>query len=355
MGVKAVLPGRRETPHPLGGAGSAFRHLTTSPTFRYSVRRILQAIPTVLAVGVANFLLLRLAPGDMADVLAGEAGAATPEYMARLRAEFGLDQSIWVQFYRYATRLLHFDLGYSFRYNATVFDLIIGRLGATVLLMAVSITIAMSLGVLLGTAAARFRGTIFDELISTVATIGFAVPLFWVGMMAIVVFSVHLEWLPIGGMTTLGAPPVGWIAHLIDMLRHLVLPAVTLSIFYIAIYARFARSAVLEVSQLDFVRTARAKGISEARILFRHVLRNALLSIVTLTGYQLGSMLSGSIVVETVFAWPGLGRLAFDAVAGRDFNLLLGIFFCNSLLVIFMNVVVDLGYAWLDPRIEVHS
>jgi peptide/nickel transport system permease protein len=355
MEAKAVLAGRRDARSPFGTAGSAIGRLTTSPTFRYSVRRILQAIPTVLLVGVANFLLLRLAPGDMADVLAGEAGAATPGYMAQLRAEFGLDQSLWVQFYRYATRLLHFDLGYSFRYNATVFDLIVGRLGATVLLMAVSISIALSLGVLLGTTAARFRGTVFEEMRSVVSTVGFAVPLFWVGMMAIVLFSVHLGWLPIGGMTTLGAPPGGWVNHLIDTLRHLVLPATTLSIFYVAIYARFARSAVLEVSQLDFVRTARAKGISEARVLLRHVLRNALLSIVTLTGYQLGSMLSGSIVVETVFAWPGLGRLAFDAVAGRDFNLLLGIFFCNSLLVILMNVMVDLTYAWLDPRIEVHS
>jgi peptide/nickel transport system permease protein len=355
MEAKAVLAGRRDARSRFGTAGSAIGRLTASPTFRYSVRRILQAIPTVLLVGVANFLLLRLAPGDMADVLAGEAGAATPEYMAQLRAEFGLDQSLWVQFYRYATRLLHFNLGYSFRYNATVFDLIVGRLGATVLLMAVSISIALSLGVLLGTTAARFRGTVFDELISVVSTVGFAVPLFWVGMMAIVLFSVHLGWLPIGGMTTLGAPPGSWVNHLIDTLRHLVLPATTLSLFYVAIYARFARSAVLEVSQLDFVRTARAKGISEARVLLRHVLRNALLSIVTLTGYQLGSMLSGSIVVETVFAWPGLGRLAFDAVAGRDFNLLLGIFFCNSLLVILMNVMVDLTYAWLDPRIEVHS
>lgn len=323
-----------------------------SPFASYLVRRLAQLVPTILFVAIGNFVLVRLAPGDLADVLAGESGAATPEYMAQLRSEFGLDQPLWAQFLAYMNRLAHLNLGYSFRYHQDVLDLIGSRVAATLLLALTAITIALILGVVFGILASRFRGSLLDELISVIATIGFSVPLFWVGLMGVVLFSVKLNWLPIGGMWTIGGQQTGWYGNVVDVGRHLVLPAATLSIFFMAIYSRITRSAMLEVSQLDFVRTARAKGISETRIVVRHILRNALLPIVTLTGLQLGTLLGGSIVIETVFAWPGLGRLAFDAVAGRDINLLLGIFLCNSILVVVMNLIVDILYGVLDPRVE---
>ncbi len=322
-------------------------------TVRYCIRRLAQAIPTVFLVVLGNFMLLRLAPGDLVDVIAGESGAATAEYLEQLRQQFGLDKSLFDQFLAYIQNIGQLNLGYSFRDNMPVADLILDRMPATLLLAVAGITLAVIVGVALGVLSARFRGTILDEVISILATMGFAVPVFWFGLMAVVLFSVKLGWLPIGGMTTIGVFGGTWWAHAADVATHLILPALTLSIFYVALYSRITRSAMLEVYQLDYVRTARAKGISESRVVLHHVLRNALLPIVTLTGLQLGAILGGSIVIETVFSWPGLGRLAFDAVASRDLNLLLGLFLINSLLVITMNLLIDILYAALDPRIEV--
>lgn len=322
-------------------------------TVRYCIRRLAQAVPTIFLVVLGNFFLLRLAPGDLVDVIAGESGAATAEYMDQLRQQFGLDRSLPEQFIAYMTNIAQLNLGYSFRYNMPVAELIFDRMPATLLLALTGISLAVFGGVVLGVLSARFRGTILDEAVSILATVGFAVPVFWFGLMAVVLFSVKLKWLPIGGMTSIGAFGGTWWSTGLDIAYHLVLPAMTLSIFYVALYSRITRSAMLEVYQLDYVRTARAKGISEARVVVRHVLRNALLPIVTLTGLQLGAILGGSIVIETVFSWPGLGRLAFGAVAARDLNLLLGLFLINSLLVITMNLLIDILYAALDPRIEV--
>ena len=232
-----------------------------------------------------------------------------------------------------------------------VADLIADRVGPTLVLMLSSITIAAVGGITLGVLSARYRGSWLDEAISAFSTIGFATPVFWAGLLLIVVFSVNLRWLPSAGMSSIGGPPVTSLEGLLERLRHLVLPASTLAFFYLSIYVRITRSAMLEVYGLDFVRTARAKGLSELRISLRHVLRNALLPVVTLTGLQLASLLGGSIVIETIFSWPGLGRLAFDAVFQRDVNLLLGVFLFSSLLVVLMNLLVDILYAFLDPRI----
>jgi len=178
-------------------------------------------------------------------------------------------------------------------------------------------------------------------------------PLFWVGLMLIVLFSVRLDWLPSSGLSTIGTDITGFWPKLADLARHVILPAATLALYFVAIYTRMTRAAMLEIDRLDFVRTARAKGISEARIVIRHVLRNALLPLVTLTGLQLGTLFGGSVVVESVFGWPGLGQLAFDAVFQRDLNLLLGVFLCSAVLVIVVNFLVDIVYVLLDPRIEV--
>lgn len=303
---------------------------------------------------LGNFILLKAIPGDLVDVIAGEGGAASPEYMDMLRAQFGLDRPDWAQFLAYVRQLGHFDLGYSFRHNMPISQLILDRLPATLLLIGAAVALAVGLGLLLGALAARFRGGLVDQAVSVFAAVVFATPVFWIGLMAIVLFAVQLRWFPLGGMTQIGGPP-GVLGAVGDIAYHLVLPASTLSLAYLALYARVTRAAMGEVYDLDYVRTARAKGISEARIAIRHVLRNALLPVVTLSGLQLGSVLGGAVVVETVFSWPGMGRLAFEAVSDRDINLLLSLFLCNSLLVIVMSLVIDLLYGVLDPRVELAS
>ncbi|HXZ09998.1 MAG TPA: ABC transporter permease [Paraburkholderia sp.] len=318
----------------------------------YPLRRLLQALPLVLFIAVLNFFWLRLAPGDLADVMAGEAGAATPEYLAALRHQFGTDQPVALQFLAYLNRIAHLDLGWSFRYNESVLQLIVGRLPATALLMVGALVIALVFGCLAGTVAAVSRRRWIDVAVSILATLGFATPLFWLGLMLMVLFSAHLHWLPAGGIATPGVVTTGW-AHIRDLAAHMVLPVFCLAAYYLAIYARLMRASVLEVSGLDFVRTARAKGVSRAATIRSHVVPNALLPIVTMTALQFGALFSGSVAIETVFSWPGLGQLALDAVASRDLNLLLGILFFSSVLVLVVNLSVDLAYGWFDPRIEV--
>jgi len=315
------------------------------------VRRLLQLVSVALGVTIINFFLLQLAPGDAAQVLAGEAGAATPEYMAALRAQFGLDQPLPVQFWKYLLNLAHFNLGYSFRHGMPVAQLIGERVPATLLLMGASILFAVVAGATLGAIAAYRAGRIADVVISTLALVFFATPLFWIGLMLVVVFSVWLDWLPVGGMFTIEAGYTGW-KYILDVARHLVLPAVTLGLFYMAVYTRLMRATMVEVRRQDFVRTAVAKGARPPRVLFAHVLRNALLPLVTMLGVQVSSIIGGAVLVETVFSWPGLGRLAFEALFQRDFNLLLGILLCSSIVVIVVNWVVDFVYTRLDPRIR---
>lgn len=317
----------------------------------YPVRRLLQALPLVLVIAVMNFFWLRLAPGDLADVMAGEAGAATPEYLAALRHQFGMDQSVTRQFLAYLDRLVHLDLGWSFRYNESVLQLIVGRLPATALLMVSALVIALLLGCVAGTVAAVSRRRWVDMAVSILATLGFATPLFWLGLMLMVLFSAQWHWLPAGGITTPGAASTG-IAHIGDVIAHMVLPVFCLAAYYMAIYARLMRASVLEVAGLDFVRTARAKGVSRGATIRSHVVPNALLPIVTMTALQFGALFSGSVAIETVFSWPGLGQLALDAVTSRDLNLLLGILLFSSVLVLLVNLAVDLSYGWFDPRIE---
>ncbi len=317
----------------------------------YVVRRLLQAVPVILAIVALNFLLLHLAPGDAAQVLAGEAGSASPEYMAQLRERFGLDQPIWISLLVYMKNVLSLDLGFSFRHNMPVLDLILQRLGPTILLMGVTLVLSVGAGMGLGLLAAARVGGWLDTFISILALISYATPLFWIGLMLIVVFSIKLDWLPTSGMETVAAFHEGW-TRVADIARHLVLPAVTLSLFYMALYARLMRAAALEQAGMDYVATARAKGLSEARITLTHVLRNAILPVITMAGVQTGALLGGSIVVETVFAWPGLGLLAYQSLFARDLNLLMGIFFLSASLVVVANLAVDLLYTVLDPRIQ---
>ncbi len=320
-------------------------------TASFAARRLLQLLLVVLGIAVTNFFLLHLAPGDAAQVLAGEAGSATPEYLAALRKQFGLDQPLPVQFLVYLRNLVTLNLGFSFRQGLPVADLVAQRLPATLLLMGASIGFAVVAGCGLGIAAARRAGRPADTLISAIALLFYATPVFWTGIMLVVVFSVWLDWLPVGGMASIESGYTG-LAYAKDVALHLVLPAATLGSFYLAIYARLMRAAMIEVQGQDFVRTATAKGVRPGRIARRHVLRNALLPVVTMLGVKVGSVLGGAILVETVFSWPGLGRLAFEALFQRDLNLLLGILLCSSAVVVVANILIDFLYTVLDPRIE---
>lgn len=319
-------------------------------TLLFVLRRLVQVVPVVLAIAAMNFLLLHMAPGDAADILSGQMGHATLEFTQQIRHEFGLDRPLHEQFLIFIGKLLVLDLGISHLQQLPVIDLILDRLPATLILMVAAISIAVVAGIGLGVGAARREGTLADNAISVSALIVYATPSFWLGLMLIVLFSIKLDVLPSGGMMQIGAGLTG-VAHALDVAWHLILPATTLGLFYVAIYTRLMRASMLEVYGLDFIVTARAKGLSEASVAWTHAVRNALLPVVTLAGVQVGHLLGGSILVETVFGWPGLGRLVFDALLQRDLNLLLGILFVSSVVVVFANLVVDLIYGLLDPRI----
>ncbi len=314
-----------------------------------SVAKLGSALLTLGLIIVIAYVLINLAPGDLADALAGEVGAASPEFMARVRAEFGLDLPAYERFFNYLRNVAVLDLGYSFRNGMPVADLIVSRLPATLLLGLASIVLALLAGTTLGVTAALNRGGWADAALSAAATIGIATPLFWTGLMAIFLFSVELNWLPTGGIASVDQAGINPV---LDTLRHLIMPATTLSLFYLSIYARVAREAAIAALDSEFVRTARAKGLSPARILIWHVLRNSLLPIVAITGVELGTLIGGTITVETVFSWPGMGRLAYEAVSGRDVNLLMGILLFSATLIIVTNLAIDLVYALVDPRVS---
>jgi peptide/nickel transport system permease protein len=317
---------------------------------RTLLRRLAHIIPVVIGIACLNFLILKLMPGDMVDVLAGNAGGATPEYMAHLRQQFGLDQPVPIQLIHYLKNVAVLNLGVSALQGQPVLSLIAARLPTTLLLMGMALTIAVVLGGALGVIGARRAGTKTDSLISTVILVFHAMPSFWFGLMAIVLFSVKLRWLPSGGLRTLGDQGVAGIG---DLLLHLILPGLTLANFHLAIHARLMRNRMLELMGADFIKTARAKGASETRVTYVHALRNALLPMVTTIGLQVSALLSGSVVVESVFGLPGLGRLTFEALLSRDINLLLGILLLSSILVTVLNTLIDLLYGVLDPRVTV--
>jgi peptide/nickel transport system permease protein len=307
-------------------------------------------VPAVLGITLLNFFLLQLVPGDAADVMAGESGAATAETMAYWRHQYGLDLPLMGRFRLFLENLSHFSLGYSPRFGLPVTTLIAQRLPNTLMLMIAALAIAVVLGLVLGATMAAFVKRRADRALSVLSLLFYSVPNFWIGLMFIVLFSVKLGWLPSGGAETIGMSLDG-AEMVIDKLRHLVLPALSLGLIYIGTYARLSRAAVLDVIGQDYVRTARAKGVRPARIMIHHVLRNALIPITTMIGTHVAGVLGGAVVVETVFSWPGLGSLAYEAVMSRDFGLLLGILFVSSLVVIVVNVASDAVQLWLDPRL----
>lgn len=301
----------------------------------FLVRRLLLLVPTLAGVTAATFLMLHLTPGDPVTLMLGE--FASRGEVARLRAELGLDRPLLVQYLRYLDRTLHGDLGRSIRSHRPVVDEIADRFPSTLQLAVAAMTVAVGAGLPLGVVAATARFPLVDSIVMVSALVGLSMPTFWSGLLLILVFSLVLGWFPITESRGLAA---------------LVLPAVTLAAPAAAVLARMTRSSVLEVLRQEYIRTARAKGLGERVVVYRHALRNALVSVLTVVGLQFGGLLAGAVIVESVFARPGLGRLTVNAVLSRDFPLAQGVVLVIALLYILVNMGVDVLYVFLDPRIR---
>lgn len=313
-------------------------------------RRLLGVVPVFLLVVTGAFVLLESAPGDAVDAYLAGIGGGDAETRAALRAQWGLDQGPFSRFAAYASALLRLDLGWSSAFERPVLAVVLERLPNTLLLMGMATGMALSLGATLGIVCGARPGSARDRAISLAAIAIYAMPGFWLGLVLIVAFSVELRWLPSGGIETVASGLSG-LDRALDIARHLVLPVLALGLVYTALYLRLMRDGMAELWAQDFVRAARARGMSGARLVLRHVARNALLPVVTMLGLQSAAMLGGSVVIESVFAIPGLGRLAAEAVARRDTPLLLGVMLLSAVVVILVNLLVDLAYALLDPRV----
>ena len=318
---------------------------------RSLLSRLLQGLALVLAVVILNFVLVHAAPGDPVETIAGASGGMSPELMAQLRAQYGLDKPLPVQLGVYLAKVFSGDLGYSYFFNLPVVGMIFERVPATLLLVLSATLLAFVVGTTLGVLSSRKPNGLLSQCITVLSMVGFAAPVFWMGILLIILFASVFPILPVSGMRAADASG-GGLKDVLDVLHHLVLPTLTLSLVYLAQYSRLSRSSMLDVLGADFIRTARAKGLAERVVLYKHALRNALLPVVTVLGLQFGNVMAGAILVETVFNWPGLGRLAFDSVLRRDYPTILGVLLFSSIVVIVMNILTDLAYRSIDPRIK---
>ena len=312
---------------------------------KYILRRILQMIPVILAIICICFLLIHLAPGDPATILAGE--TATDEYIAELKAQFGLDLPLWRQLLIYIKNTLQGNLGNSFTKNLPVSTMLAEKMKVTLILVLLSEVIAIVVGTLLGMVAAKHENKVQDHIISNASMILYCMPTFWLGMMLILIFSIDLKWFPTSGMVSFNTT----LSPFMDRLHHMFLPCLTLSLVRIPTYLKLARSSVVEVAQEDFINTARAIGYSERVVYQKFALRNALLPTVTQAGMSLSTLFSGALLTETVFSWPGMGRMVYDAIAGRDYPVIMGGFLVSAIMVVIGGFITDIIYMYLDPRV----
>lgn len=315
--------------------------------------RLLQAVPLVAATIVVNFAIIHLAPGDPVTMMVGE-GAVAADQMDALRESLGLNDPLYIQFFNYVKSVLQGDLGTSYVYHQPVSEIIASRVPATLLLMGTTYVLSTFMGIVFGIIAALRPSSVQDRVLMTVAILGYSVPTFWLGFLALMVFAVELGWLPISGMVDSGLAPGSW-EYWQSVLRHLVLPVAVLSLFYTGLIARLMRTSMLNSLRGDFIVTARAMGLPRWRVILRHAVPNAITPIVTVLGLQIGLMLSGAVLTETVFGWPGLGVLTVQAVAQRDYPLLLGMFLLTSIMVIVANVLTDLIYLAINPRLRTNG
>jgi len=308
------------------------------------------AVILLVAVLVLNFSMMHLAPGDVADTISQSMGGADQELLDQIRADYGLDQPFYIQLGRYIGGVLQFDLGFSFFYNQPVTELILQRLPATLLLVITAQLLALFIGVIMGVISARKPNGILSHFVTFLALFGYAAPVFWTGILLLIAFSLKVQWFPVAGMQDVTIEGGFW-AHFIDVARHMVLPVVTLGSLFLALYSRLARATMMETLGSDFVRTAKAKGLSTNQVVYKHALKNSLSPVITLAGLQFSAVISGAVLVEAVFSWPGLGTLAFQSIIARDTPTILGILFFSALVVIVGNLLTDLALRLVDPRV----
>ena len=312
--------------------------------------RSIYAIILLLAVLVLNFSMMHLAPGDVADTIAQANGGADAEVLEAIRTEYGLDQPFFVQLGRYIGNVMQLNLGYSFYYREPVTELILQRLPATLLLVFSAQILALLLGVLLGVISAQKPNGMTSHFVTFIALFGYSAPVFWTGILLLIGFSLQFQWFPVAGMRDVTIEG-GFFVKTWDVIVHLILPMITLASVFLALYSRLTRATMLEQLRTDYVRTAYAKGMPHRKVVYQHALKNALSPVITLAGLQFSAVISGAVLVETVFSWPGLGTLAFTSIIARDTPTILGILFFSALVVIIGNLLTDLAQKLVDPRI----
>lgn len=317
---------------------------------KYVIKRSLEMIPLLFGIILINFLILHAAPGDPLSYLTSTGEDVSPEYRAILMARYGLDKPLHIQFILYLGQIVRGNLGVSYRWNQPVLHIILERAPATLLLMGTSFILSVIIGVLLGIRASIKAYSLSDNLIMSFSLIGFSIPVFWYALMMIILFSLYLGWLPTQGMQTLIVDYTGF-AYVLDVLKHLVLPVSTISFASIAGYARLTRASMLEVLRKNFITTAWSKGISSRRVYFQHAFKNAILPVITVVGLNMGFLLTGATLTESVFGWPGLGRLMLESIYTRDYPLLMGNMIIVSTVVVISTLLTDLLYSYLDPRV----
>ena len=322
----------------------------TLKIFGLIVNRLVYAFVLLFAVLVLNFTLMHLAPGDVADTISQSMGGADEELLIEIRKDYGLDQPYYQQLATYIGKVLRFDLGHSFFFNEPVSKLVLERVPATLLLVITAQILALLLGVVLGVYSARKPNGIMSHFVTFFALFGYSAPVFWTGILLLIAFSLQIPLFPVAGMRDVTIEGNFWV-HAIDVMKHMILPVVTLASIFLALYSRLARATMIETLGTDFVRTARAKGLPERQVVYKHALRNSLSPVVTLAGLQFSAVVSGAVLVEAVFSWPGLGTLAFQSIIARDTPTILGILFFSALVVIVGNLLTDLALRFVDPRV----
>lgn len=319
----------------------------------YTLRRLAYLVPTLLGITIVTFLIINLAPGDPVTAIHGgeiQAQFSREAYEQMLKS-YGLDQPIYVRYIIWLRRLLTFDFGDSFRSHRPVAALILERLPATLALNVASLFLALLIAIPLGLYSAVHQNSLFDKINGTILYMLYSLPDFWVALLLIMLFGVKLKLLPIYGMEAIDSRDLGFFGYWLDRARHMVLPTICLTYGSLAFLSRFVRGSTLDVIRQDFVRTARAKGLEEERVVYGHVFRNTLIPILTLLGLLLPTLISGSIILEAIFSWPGIGALFYESVLARDYPTVMGLSFATALMVLISTLLADLLYAWADPRV----
>ena len=313
---------------------------------RYTTRRILQMIPLLFGISLILFLIIQAAPGGPEGMMLQSGLTVDPKVIDAYRHRLGVDQPVYIQYFNWISAMLSGDLGVSFSTARPVGIMIVERLPATLELMSVSFLFAAIIAIPMGIYSALHQYSAFDLSATAASFLGIAMPVFWFGLILQLLFSVKLGWLPVAGTETVGATSL-W-----DHIKHLILPSIVLSLHYIAGWSRYMRSSMLGVIRSDYIRTAHAKGLRERIVIFRHAVKNALIPVITIMALNLAGLFSGAVITETIFAWPGIGRLFIQSMFARDYPVLMGILMMGSFMVVFFNLLADLVYGWLDPRIS---